>query len=45
MSCEEVEIPFVETKPEKPPRVIKSTKLWSENKQQFNYKSPPEYYR
>ena len=45
MSSEEVEIPVVETKPEKPPRVIKSRKLWSENKQTFYYKSPPEYYR
>ena len=40
-----VEIPVVESKPEKPPRVIKSRKLWSENKQTNYYKSPPEYYR
>ena len=33
MSSENVEIPVVESKPEKPPRVIKSRKLWSENKQ------------
>ena len=42
MSCEDVEIPIAEVKP---PRVIKSRKLWSENKQKYYYKSPPEYYR
>ena len=31
MSSEIVEVPVVEVKPVKPPRVIKSMKCWSEN--------------
>ena len=45
MCSENVEVPVVEVTPEKPPRVIKSIKCWSENKQKYYYKAQPAYYR
>ena len=45
MCSENVEVPAVEVKPEKPPRVIKSIKCWSESKQKYYYKAQPAYYR
>ena len=32
-------------KPAKPPRVLKSQKVWSENTNKFFYRAPKEYYR
>jgi hypothetical protein len=45
MSSENVELPVVEGKPVKPPRVLKSMKVWSENKQKYYYRSSSEYYK
>ena len=45
MSSENVEVPVVDAKPEKPPRVIKSIKCWSESKQIYFYTAQPAYYR
>jgi len=32
-------------KAEKPPKILKNIKIWSESKQKYWYKAPPEYYR
>ena len=45
MSSENVELPVVEEKPVKPPRVLKSRKVWSENKQEYYYRSSSEYHK
>ena len=39
------EMKTCKTKAEKPPRVLKTIKCWSENKQKWFYKASPEYYR
>ena len=40
-----VEVPVVDVKPERPPRVIKSRKVWSEGKHDYFYKVQPPYYK